>query len=439
MVNIIEEEIKIIYKNYMEMDVCSVEDYLNSIAIEKKCVKETVKNHIANYAQSLDEEKYNDYLKRVEELKLKKFLYVKAIDELLDKINKNDVIDFRLYGTQTELIKSIERYRKNNLGSEKELDYLLIKVQEYFIEKKKTNEMERFLEKQSINNIFMLDNNSDTARYICDIKEILKCKTDNEAVTYMRKIQLSSSCFNDMLAKFELRYQNSSEYIPILKRRFEKYKEFVQLDKCDNIHIQKMLDIQKEQYDYNVQIVNDLINSNYSIEEYCHHNLLFNIEDIEKSIAIVYCNKKTKIDDIKRKINNRSNQIIRDLKNIVFRISTNKDYDYFDYYMDTKLSFKDFLKLVKKYDLLNLEVKCFINSSKNSINGDITKYKINKEMELRCERIIKQRLITIEEKMKIFDFFEDNQIPLIFSTYKSALNRYLSGTLDIESYKSLKK
>lgn len=419
MINVTKEEIKKIFNNYMTMNCHDIEEYINSIAYEKSCNRSTIKNRIEKYAETLGEKEYNKYLARKEEIKIKKYIYINIVEELLKKLAHKEIIDYSSYNSGYHLNEMIERYRKNYPQKGQELDKLLENIKEYY---SKGN--------VSYNHIFSLNNLPESSKYINEIKDILNCKTDGEAITYMRNLQFTQEYFDKILASFKEKYINYEEYEEELRTKFEKYKEFVHLDKQDNKKVQEMLDIQKEQYDYSLQIVSDLINSNYSIEEYCHHNLNIDLKDIEQCINIVCYNKRNNISGLKKKLENRNNKFILELRKIVDNMSTIENYNLFDYYMDTKLSMKDFEKLTKKYNLLTPVVRSFLNSNKNVFMG-YTAYKINKEVELKCNRIIKGRLVTPDEKIQIFDFLDINQIPLNSITYKTALNRYLNGTIDI--------
>lgn len=422
MISMTYEEIQTIFKNYMEMDCSTVEDYLNGIADSKSCNKDTIKKRIEKYAKTLGEEKYNNYLNRKEEIKLKKYIYINVVEELLNKIEKKEKIDYRSFAVKDQLINMIERYKKTYPKKEEELNILLADVDKYFYEEKEQA------------NVFYLTSGSENSKYVHEIRAILNCKTDGDAITYMRNLQFTQNYFEAILAKFEAKYANSNEYISRLKDLFEKYREFVNLDK-NNTKQQELSSFQQNRYEYSMKIVSELINSNYTIEEFCHHNLNVNIDDVEKSINIVYNNEKDKIEELKRSINER-NDFVLELKNIVDRISS-EGYDCFDYYMDTKLSFKDFEMLIKKYNIMTLEARKFINSNKTVCTGT-TLCRINKLEELKCVRIIKGRVVTEEDKIQIFNFLENNQIPLNSATYKSALNSYLNETLDLNSKQYVK-
>lgn len=428
MISITKEELKQIYKNYMEMECHNVDQYLSKVADEKSCNIETIKKHIKRYAESLGNEEYDKYDQRKNEIKLKKFNYIRIVEELLKKVENKEEISFRDYSYKTHLIDMINKYRAIYPKKNHELDILSNMIEEFFNMEQKSDDK----------TIFTLANEIIASKYIYQIRDILNCKTEGEAITYMRNLQFTQEYFDNIISNFKARYTNSSEYVERLNYLFTKYKEFVHLDEQNNKAIQEIFANQKEQYDYSVQVVNDLIASNCSIEEYCHYNLEFNLDNIEECIKIVCYNKKTRIDELRRGINDRSNHFIYELKNIVNRITTVDGYDYFDYYMDTKLSFKDFDMLTKKYKLSTPVIKSFINSNKKVFIG-YKLIKVNKEMELKCSRIIRGRLITPEEKNQIFNFLEENQIPLNNVTYRSALDRYLNGTIDIETKQYTKK
>ena len=55
---------------------------------------------------------------------------------------------------------------------------------------------------------------------------------------------------------------------------------------------------------------------------------------------------------------------------------------------------------------------------------------INKQQELKVNRIIKGYYVTPDDKEAIFKYLEEEQIPLNMFTYRAALNRLVSGNYD---------
>lgn len=343
MVNFTEEEMQLIYKNYMEMDCYKVEEYINKIADRKKCSDKTIKIRIAKYAVSLGEKEYEEYLVRTKDVKLKKYDYVATVDELLEKNSNGEKIDYRKYNTRERLVSMIERYRKSYLDKSTELDNLVYEIEKYFSEKKK----------------------------------------------------------------------NPLENLPVSEEE-----------------LKILLFLKSEQFKHSVQVINVFLNSNCSIEEYCHHNLEVGIKEMEQLIKQIFKGKWKYVIQSRRKDDNL--EFINQLRYIIEKIKS-ENYDYIDYYMDTKLSFNDFIIISRKYGLDNVAVSKFANKYKNKLIA------INRESELNATNIISGRTITREEKIDIFTFLDSNKIPVNLHSYKLAITKYLNGEISIETKHYTKK
>lgn len=415
--NITQNQMKKIYQKYMTLPVDEINVFLNESSIKYNCTIVGLKEEIENCAKRLGVEEYQKYKKRRIRIRYSSYKYVRYILDLLNKIEKKEEINFK---SLDKRIFSKEVFDKciNTFPDKK------ILLEELY------NQINDYINNQKCEVLEIFDpsykNNEFQSKYIIEITNILNCKTEEEAITYMRNAQLTEKAFKSMINKFKAKCLNSDKYIPRLEYLFNKYQEFVS---SNSDELKNIYNSRKEHFEYNVQIVNRVINSGYSIEEFCHYNLGFDIKQIEKSIKIVFDYKKTDINLLKE---NSSQNFINQIKNIVLKIEKG-NYDNIDYYMDTKLSFRDFQIVTKKYGIYNSLVAIFIASN---LKNDIA---INRENELNNKLIIKDRSITDIEKQEIFAFLEENQIPISMRTYKTAINKYLNNEIDIETKKYIKK
>lgn len=169
-------------------------------------------------------------------------------------------------------------------------------------------------------------------------------------------------------------------------------------------------------------IVNDILKSGYSMEEYGANKGIL----ISKIYLVI---RDTNIyKEHYDELNNRSEKFEQLIKNLIYGILY-ENMDILDYYMQTNLDLNDFLRISKQ--LLSspsdiIKISQFVKKNLNLIKTAI----VNKNQEMKTACSINGHEITIEEKEKIFTFLEQNNIPL--KLYHFALRKYLNGNLDLE-------
>lgn len=117
------------------------------------------------------------------------------------------------------------------------------------------------------------------------------------------------------------------------------------------------------------------------------------------------------------------------MKMIIVEIKTNPNFDTFDYYCYTKLDPTDFSVICRK--LISPEELASINPvlyklKKNSVTT------INKEVEINGTSVIQGRTIEKEEKEKIIEYLERNNIP--YAAYRAAIRKLVAGDSRIVDY-----
>lgn len=417
------KSIEIIYKKYMTISFDEIDNYLNEIANLNNCTKEEVKKTLENYAKGLGLEEYQKYLYRKKQIRYHNYKYVKNVMKFLDKMENGEEIDFSLYERSQPIEDDITRCISYFPEKSSELKILLEKVKKYvYIDSKQCQNTINF-----IPDFTAMKSSNIESNYLSEIIDIINFKTDEEAITYMRKLQFTERHFKLIIASFTAKFKNSYEYVPKLEERFNKYQEFI---KSNTNELKRILDSRKEYNESVNQVVISLIESGYSIEEFCHHYLEYDIKYVENCVKKLVDKKDNDIKLLKEK--NSNQEFINEMKNIVAKIE-NGNYDCIDYYMDTKLSLNDFLNVTKRYGINKVSVSIFINTN---IKKNMA---INKESELNGNLIIKGREITKEEKSNIFSFLKENEIPINLNTYKMALTKYLNGEIDVETKKYIKK
>ena len=90
-------------------------------------------------------------------------------------------------------------------------------------------------------------------------------------------------------------YPEKQKELDVLKQSIELYfkdeKELLKSLPMEREEIIKVLENQNKQFEYNVNIINNFLSSNYSIEEYCHYNLELNINQLEQIIKMLFKKK----------------------------------------------------------------------------------------------------------------------------------------------------
>jgi len=421
--SITKEELEQIFKKYMELPYNEVGQYLNKIATQKSISVGELNKLIEEAAKLAGIAEYERYLIRKKQIKSHNYLYVKVINDLLDKMEKNEELDFSaLKNRKMGYEEAIESYMNVFPEKKEQLNYLLERIKHYFLVENKICKFREVFKPDE-----ELSKKNLKVKYICEIVDILNCQNEMEAITYMRNLRYSKSYFENIIANFRAKYINSDDYIPRLEYLFEKYLEFI---KSNNDELNALLAARKKYFEDNLSIVKDLLSSECSIEEYCHKNYEINIKELEKSIKIVFNNKSKDITLLKEK--NSSEAFINEIKSIAFKIDLG-NYDIIDYYMDTKLSFLDFASVCKKYGVYSNEIAKFVSQYRQK------EIRFNLRSELECSRMIKGRTITKEEKVSIFRFLTENEMPINVSTYNTSISKYLNGEIDIESKTYTKK
>lgn len=196
-------------------------------------------------------------------------------------------------------------------------------------------------------------------------------------------------------------------------------------------------------YIFSLNIVTDLIKSGLTIEEYCFVNGTSRIYDLKqaiKRIKPIFKENSQIIDDI---LKERSNDdLYANIKLISYKIINDKDFDVIDYYQYTRMNMNDFLKIVHNV-IRDEKAKSRVHEKISKINRNLILYTnqyINKEAELESYTFINERVISREEKEKVFAYLDREGLnkPYNLFVYKQCLRKYAMGNLNLEE-KALEK
>lgn len=285
--------------------------------------------------------------------------------------------------------------------------------------RKKVNEINK-----EYRNSFLGTRRSKLAAYE---QEFYYIYTSENPVEIYRKFDWDEKTFNRKMKCFKRTY-NTEKDIELANYFEEQFKLYLQKYKA--VKPTKLpFQCNEDNYSLAKSVIDDLIASDKSIYEYCHEHLEYNALDIKKFIRIVYtelgagANKPDKI--IKELETKEKSSFISDLKYIAHEINNNPNFTIVDYYLLTKLSLDDFKVKIK--DVYNKQIAIFIGTNSKWLK---TELKTTLESELKIKNIINDREITNEEKILMFKWLEENQIPANKYTYNWCIKKLIKEDFD---------
>lgn len=251
--------------------------------------------------------------------------------------------------------------------------------------------------------------------WLTPLYELLKCKTEDEAVLKLRKFRIKEASYNDKIDKFKQNFPEQEEELNYLKKIYTMYKEQYVLKK-------EMPNNQNKVY---VDILYKILNSGYTMEEYCAVYGNYTLKELKAMVLKIHSTHRTIQEDFEAKCMCSSETFIIYLKKIAKLMSKIENFTLFDYYYYTKLNPFDFIELCKKY-LTNEELKNIkpiigrLRSLVGAVYGTV-----NMRRDIDNVTIIQGRQITSEEKLSIIEYLEADKIPSV--AYQSALRKYVAG------------
>ena len=340
----------------------------------------------------------------------------------IEAINKyitgetDSFIDIYLIGDTSSILNSLKYYVKLYPEHLNEINYIMSNLSSL------TNIK---LNKEEIKKVFENALKYRYVKYISVINDILFVD-EIEAIKIIKSKNYSVTDLSSSIKKFKTNYPLQTEEIEKLNNILISAKS--QLNKKDkrNCYLNKnaLFDMNNSNKQKEIdKKLKDLYLSNLSIEEYCSNNGLW-INSIK-----LLCEKnreyyKEIIDEILKRDSSEFKNYIKD---VGIKILESDEFDRLDYYLNTKLKYEDFRDIL--YEVLPKDKVILILRKFSKMNKISYSTPINKEKELEIINTIGGRVITKEEKERIFNYLEDNSIPI--DLYRIALKRYANGTLDL--------
>lgn len=404
-------DLDIVYRTYINLDVKEIDKYIYSI-FEQYGInnKEYVMNSICEYSSNLGKEEYQKYRQKLKEVRD----YYKEITQLMNEYLENDspqtIFNLLKCNDIDSLSIFFESYIKKKPKRKIDVDYLKDVLKET---NKKLNRFDMYKEYLESD---QLEQN------VANLIALLFCEDEKKAINLLKEYHPSKSEYETSLNKFENLFPSQKYNLEYLKSLFNKYF---------SSYAQKLNDpvIKK-----NIELIKDMVASNYSILEYLSYNGGYNIGEINSIFSEVRNLNIPEYKDMLTLLSNRSDKnLFKYLNDLVLKIYESEHFELMDYYNYTKLSIQFFKKYVlenvsddyiKKDVLHKLSLiwdfsREHIELSENSING-VT--------------IIKGVTIDIPEKKKIYHYLKDNGIPVVDVTLKHYVRKYAIGELNLESF-----
>lgn len=414
-----EKELKAIYDAIMNRNIRLANDIINCMYFEKN----QILHYLNRYVKNLPQEEQIKFKKNYNWFLASYYHYFKVVSVLLEEYEKNGTLYLDTYISTSEIRICLNRFKE--------------KFPEYSDKIKELRKIIDYHEKQSklgmkqnkIDKFF--DQGQHQTNYEDDLYVVA---TSENPVFAFSKLGWTQTTFNRNLKLFKNRYNDEDSQI--LATKFEKWFS-IYMKKQNDKELSLAFEYRKDNLNIAQSVVEDLIASGKSIYEYCHEHLEYRYLDIKKYILAVFSESRGQTEKSKtfiQKIENRENpNFINELNYIAEEIMNNENFDIIDYYLATKLDIDDFIKKVQPsiqiFDFVN---KNFDRTRKHfemdSYNERIVS--INKQQELKVNRIIKGYYVTPDDKEAIFKYLEEEQIPLNMFTYRAALNRLVSGNYD---------
>lgn len=261
-------------------------------------------------------------------------------------------------------------------------------------------------------------------KYIEILSELLECETQEKSIARLHKFQLKKSEYELMVERFKKKFPEEVEEIKFLQNLYSEYNKIYKIDKKR---------MKKEPNgDVYFNILNTILQSGYSMEEYCSVYGGYSIKQLKKLVSEIRYIYPTLCEEFEKKCMHSSSLFHLYIKRLVRIMEITPDFDTFDYYYYTKLNPFDFIAICQKV----LSVDEFENS-KNLISK-IRRIALSATnsfdmmADLNGTTVIKDREIRREEKEIIIDYLKSNRFPSV--AYKTALKKFVAGDSRLVNY-----
>lgn len=414
-----EQELKALYDAIVNRKVQLANDIINCMYFTRS----QVLGYLNQYIKSLPQEEQQKFKKNYDWFLASYYHYFQVVSPLLEEYEKTGTLHLDNYVSISDTRECLRKFKEKFPEYSDKIQEIRKTIDDY----KKQSVLR--VKQNTIDTFF--DRNQHDANYEDDLYIVA---TSENPVFAFSKLGWKQNKFNRILNLFKKKYKDEASQALAVK--FEEWF-LAYMKKQKEKELLSAFEYRTDNLSFAQSIVEDLITSGKSIYQYCHENLEYKCSDIKKYILMFFGETKGHAEKSKifiEKIEERENQhFIDELNYIAEEIINNENFDIIDYYLATKLDIDDFMKKVSPtIQIIDFAQKNFERTYRrfqmNTSNPRITS--LNKQQELKVNRIIKGYLVTPEDKEAIFKYLEEEQIPLNTFTYRAALNRLVSGNLD---------
>ena len=348
--------------------------------------------------------------------------YEKVISEYLYS-DRTDFAPIYLLGDKTTIISHLDKYAFDHPVYAKDISYIIKNFDKLRFGKYTYSNLLKVLQKH------IEDNNSKYIEVVYNL--LIMCK--DETIDYLERNRISVSNLKSIVKLFSDTYKYQEYEINYLNGIVSKYEKINDdKSKKSNKYINIKLSNPSEKDKALLMRIKCLYISKLSIEEFC------SLTGEDMATLKDACIFRTKNDKLKSKMKDilartPSDNFNKTMLNIAYEADTNPDFDALDYYNITRLKTSDYRDIIQN----QLSKEDFIRIIKKINKTVRMSSNINKVNELKSKKIIGGREIAYDEKEAIFNYLDENRLPI--GLYTCALKKYLSGKLDINNTKRLVK
>lgn len=478
-----KKEISEIYYKFMELDLSEIDSYIEeSLQLSKGYVY----NEFRKYAISVGEEEVERYTLKKRQIKYIQCGNYQVMQKFKKKLEENIDIDFKELGQNEDLIYIIDQYLKAFPKEKEFINKLLIKFKAYAEKTVKNtvdddikNKYKKFMElNPSEVDSYIEDTLGVTREYIYGkFQTYAKSISEEEVEKYtLKKLQARcvkynyysiiqnykknleenvninfkelsqfgqvlhiinqySKAFpeekefvNNLLVKFEEHLEQKNENYNIIN---ELNKEVIKTKTQVNNYVRLNRFFSKEEIEKSRKILEDLLLSNLSIEDYCHLNVKYDIKDVDQFISIASNGDFKLSSSIRSILDSRKTYLaIGAIKVLETKLNSGQELDIIDYFMHTRLSVYDSIKMIENNSdvCLNESAHFMKDMLKKYYLYSKTKYcKLLIESEIyKNVRIKKGYQFTSEEKERVINFL-NGKVELSENFYSVTLDKLVNG------------
>lgn len=428
-------DIKIIEKIYnkiMELDYLSVDEYIRSEASKNGVTRAYLISKIRYYVNTLSKEEIEQYTLKIKQSEYSKYQIYKSFLKVKMQIDKNIPIDYSLIyksKNSNRIISIISSYYKI---FPEDRDYVKIMLEQNGCSLDFLNDRPIKYDLEESSFIMSVYGNR--------VKSILNAKTKEEALHIIKKQGYTVERLARDIELFKSKWSN------VIKPDEEKVKNDIDLlEKIYNFYRLSVISTEEKNNKLKVdnkskvrQVLSIILQNNYSIEEFCHKNIGYNIAGLRREISLLvpkYLDEKQFI----QMCNKNNKKLYDELLYIVEYIlddSNDLEDKMIYFYKSTHLSPQDFKKIVlEKFDLSPIQVAyiskicSILRKEKNDLNMNSV---LNKRQEIEGKTIVNGVEITKEEKEEIIKYMEEYGFPNSYFIYNILLKKTLKGKIKIK-------